>query len=150
MAESSIPPISTEHAGGNQPLPKQEDKLILQSLTLPHGVEASSLSAATVSGYDTLKGSTAPSARPSWSDEYAASMRAMVEAAKDKPPEVLHAADFVLEHVAITSGYDEQKIIQARHQLAQDLIDGSFAHKVEAARASVAQFVTQQADSLER
>lgn len=150
MAENSVPPITPEHTSSNQPLSQQEHKLILQSLTLPHGVEASGLSAATVSGYDTLKGSAAPSARPSWSDEYAASMRAMVEAAKDKPPEVLHAADFVLEHVAITSGYDEQKIIQARLQLAQDLIDGSFAHKVEAARASVAQFVTQQADSLER
>lgn len=150
MAENSIDPTTTDNTSGGQMVSRQEDRLILQSLTLPHGVEASGLTAATVSGYDTMKGSAAPSARPSWSDAYTESMRALVEATKNQPPEVLHAADFVLEQVAKMTSYDEQKIIEARHQLAQDLKDGSFAHKVEAARGAVEIFVHQQTLSLER
>ncbi len=150
MADNSIHPIPTDNTSGSQMVSRQEDRLILQSLTLPHGVEASSLTTATVSGYDTMKGSAAPSARPSWSDAYSASMRTLVEATKGQPPEVLHAADYVLEQVAKLTSYDEQKIIGARYQLAQDLKDGSFAHKVEAARGAVEIFVHQQTLSLDR
>ena len=122
---------------GNQLVTDQEEKLILKSLTLPHGIGVDYGRAATVEGYDTVKGQGATTARPDWSSEYSQSMRTLIDATRNQPPAVLHAADYVLEQVAKAANYDEQRIIQARQQLAQDINDGIFAKKVEAARHTV-------------
>jgi len=129
---------------GNQLVTDQEEKLILKSLTRPHGIAVDYTQAATLEGYDTVKGQGATTARPDWSSEYSQSMRTLVDATRNQPPAVLHAADFVLEQVAKAANYDEQRIIQARQQLAQDINDGSFAKKVESARHSVETVIEQQ------
>jgi hypothetical protein len=128
---------------------EHENPLLLKSLTLPHGVAVDAMKAATLEGYDTVKGASAPSTSPDWSSEYSQSMRTLMEAAKKQPPEILHAADYVLEQVAKMTHYDEQKIIQARHQITQDLNDGSFAKKVETARHAIETMIDQQ-PALER
>lgn len=135
---------------GHQLVAAYEEPLILKSLTLPHGVGVDPYKAATLEGYDTGKAAGAPSARPDWSSDYSHAMRTLVEASQNQPPAVLHAADYVLEQVARMSNYDEQRIIQARQQLAQDLLDGSFASKVETARNTIETIVHQQEPSLER
>lgn len=145
MSEIQHPPATVDNdQSGGQFVASHEEQLILKSLTLPHGIGVSAAQASTVEGYDTIKGAGATTARPDWSAEYSLSMRTMMEAARNQPPAVLHAADYVLEQVAKMSHYDEQKIIQARQQLAQDLNDGSFAKKVESARHVVETMVDQQ------
>lgn len=135
---------------GHQLVAGHEEQLILKSLTLPHGVGVDPYKAATLEGYDTVKGPGAPAARPDWSSAYSDAVRTLAEATKNQPPAILHAADYVLEQVARMSHYDEQRIIQARQQLAQDLSDGSFASKVATAQNAIEAIVHQQEQSLER
>jgi len=130
-----------QNPSGSHTVSSNEEQLILKSLTLPHGVATDASKATTIAGYDTMENAGNMMAKPDWSAEYSQSMRTMMDAAKHHPPEVLHAADYMLEQVARMSNYDEQKIIQARQQIALDLSDGSFVRKVEAARNTIEEIV---------
>ena len=150
MNETQHPPEASLAQSGATLVAEHESQLILKSLTLPHGIATDTPKVATLEGYDTIKTADAPAARPDWSSEYSQSMRTLIDAARNQPPAVLHAADYVLEQVAKMTNYDEQRIIQARHQIAQDLNDGSFAKKVDTSRSVIETMVYQQASSPER